>query len=790
MADRLGYSSLTINDIVAQVVARMNADPKFQTLRESSSAKMLINQFAGMTDMLSYYIERRAEESFLETAKLKSSVIQNAKQLGYVVRRPIPARASLSMTLLGDDVAWNGVQAEDTIQIPAYATFTFNGNKYLIKNTYIYTFTQEDLDNLTTSADYTKTIKYGLFNNEYNYNLYKDEDLVDEQDLVTVDILQSEKKFHFIDGANNEQLGKIFQVYNIPDETFSNIYGSDDYDNHVTKVATSNFGSNVFDPANAYSTPTTEIEYTIDRRSIMQTNKPVALLTGYRICLIRTNPNESVDLVFGDGIYAKKGAVDNDPVPHGSEVAERNISIQYLSTIGSKANELGVIGSKVTFDGEIITTSTSQNVKSQIEFKLTTNVLGGADMEDTQSIKLNAPAIFYSLDRCVTTGDYKAYLSTLTSPILVKNAIAWGEQEEGNGISIPKLFNIALFSCFGEMYRYNSIRKEWEAKESDTGDNGDMSDAVLDVIDIFGGGTQNGEVIADNNYFYMVVNDDSPGAARDSQLAETPSTKLGIVYEDLKNRSQITVRNVYVTPVIQEYELQGKIFISSLVDANAITTKIKNSIYSYLNTDANYNVPIRLSNLVDLIENEEGVLYCNMFLEPTDILDTTTIGREVIGVDGENVYNAVSRDSSVKAWIESFVSPTYSLSANIATIVSSAWDTLLTTDFSLDSFKGVSATENMLSKSFITESWFWKTFVKQCYDDLLTVNVGLEDVASYFSGTKYFDQLMMKFKNLFSYAIRYNTMVDSYGVKTEDIFNYTMKVELPKVTFKAGVMYK
>lgn len=779
MADKLGYSKVTVGDIVSQIVNRMNADPKFQTFRESSSAKMLIDQFAGMTDMLSYYLERRAEESFLETAKLKSSIITASKQLGYVVQRPIPANASISITLQGNDTAWLDVLENDVIQIPAYASFTFGGNKFLVKNTYIYTLTKEDVDNLKGSAEYSKTIQYGLFNNEYNYNLYSSADLVEESDLITMDIIQAEKKYHFIAGVDNNQLGRIFQVYNIPDNSFSNLYGSSDYPNHTTKVATSHYENNVFDPSGGFTGSLTNLEYVVDRRSIMQTDKPVDTLTQNKICLIRTNPNESVDLVFGDGVYSDIGAKES----------QENISIQYLSTLGGKANQVGVVGSDISYDDEIYTSISHINIKSQIKFKLTTNINGGADLEDINSIKLNAPAIYYSLDRCVTVGDYIAFLNTLTSPINVKNAIAWGEQEEGNGVPLIKLFNIALFSCFGSMYDYNSSRAMWNVKQSDTGVGGDMFNSVLDAIDIFGGGSKDGQVIPDNHYFYMVVNDDSPGAARTSQLAETPSTKLGIVYDKLKSRSQVTVRNVYVSPIIQEYDLDGKIFINSLVNADDVKTKIQNAIYQYLDNNANYNVAIRLSNLVDIIETFEGVLYCNVKLIPTSIIE-----RDVIGVKGESVKDAVKRDSSVVQWIESFVTGNIALTGTIADTIDNIWKSDVTSDVTkqLDYFKELNADIDLDKKYFITEQWFWKTFVKKCYDALIANDVYIieNELNSYFSGSKYFDQLMMKFKNLFSYTIRYNLMTDANKVKGDDIAKYTLRVELPKVTFKAGVIYK
>jgi len=773
MAGKLGYSKLTYNDIVNQITSRLNADAEFQTFREASMAKTMLELFSGIGDMVNYYIERRAEESYLETAKLRSSVIQLSKQLGYIVQRPIPANASMSMTLIGDDAAWSGVVAGDSFQLPIYSSFTYNGNNFTLKNVYTYTFTADDIANLVDPT-YTKTIQYGLFNNEDNYFLYKDEDLVDESDLITIDMIQAERKYYFIEGTTNEQLGKKFQVYNIPDDTFSNIYGSSDYDIPLTKIAASNHAANIFDPTTAV-TPTSAYEYTVDRRSLLQIGQSLGIdAAATKVCLLRTNMDETIDLVFGDDVYAALGATSDN----------NNISIQYLSTLGSKGNNIGVVGAKVTYN-DTITTVGSVDITSQIEFNLTTDIVGGADMEETASIQLNAPSIYYSLDRCVTPGDYVAYLKTLTSPIIVRNAIAWGEQEEG-GASAPieKLFNVALFSCFGELYRYNSVKDEWSAKDSDTGTGGEMADAVIDDVDLFGN-SPGGSAIPDHHYFYMIVASGSPGSARDLQTAHlaNATSKLGIVYTNLKTRSQMTVRNVYVSPIIQEFSLQGTIFINKMADASQLSIDIKNGIYSFLNTNADFNTPIYLSNLIDIVEDNQGVLYSNLELVPTDTSATS------LGVSGEDVITAVSGDNSISQWIDTFVTPPTTDYKNlISLLIYSVWiGSLIDPDLDNCKTKDMDSTWSgtYMYKHQMTESWFWKTFVNNIYTSLVAIPA-LET----FVGSIFFDQLMMKIRNVFYYAIRYNMMVDSSSEKTEDIITYTVKTELPKITFEAGVMYK
>ena len=74
-----------------QVSDKLNSDERFSNFRESSIAQTLVEIFAGTVDLVSFFLERRSEESFIDTARLRSSVILLARSLGYVTQRPVPA---------------------------------------------------------------------------------------------------------------------------------------------------------------------------------------------------------------------------------------------------------------------------------------------------------------------------------------------------------------------------------------------------------------------------------------------------------------------------------------------------------------------------------------------------------------------------------------------------------------------------------------------------------------------------------------------------------------------------
>lgn len=68
---------------------------------EADFGNVLLEIFAYMGDILSYYQDRVANESFLGTARSRRSVIQHLRLIGYELGTAAPAGASLSLTVPG-----------------------------------------------------------------------------------------------------------------------------------------------------------------------------------------------------------------------------------------------------------------------------------------------------------------------------------------------------------------------------------------------------------------------------------------------------------------------------------------------------------------------------------------------------------------------------------------------------------------------------------------------------------------------------------------------------------------
>src|SRR4029453_1299742 len=66
---------------------------------EADFGNVLLQLFAHMGDILSYYQDRVANESFLGTAQERGSVIQHLRLIGYRLSTAAPASATLTLTV-------------------------------------------------------------------------------------------------------------------------------------------------------------------------------------------------------------------------------------------------------------------------------------------------------------------------------------------------------------------------------------------------------------------------------------------------------------------------------------------------------------------------------------------------------------------------------------------------------------------------------------------------------------------------------------------------------------------
>lgn len=782
----LNYTGLSYEDIKKQIDTSLKADSRFDNFVDSALYKSMMNLFAGSTDLTNYYVERTAEEMYLETAQHLSSVIANANNIGYIVRRPLGAQADITFKINGPIVS---AAAGQEILIPLYSDLNYNGSSFKLLNGYKYELTADDANILQTADGSISFNVAEIINGETS-------------ESVPISILQGEERTFTISPGNIT--GQKWQKYNIDDPSFSNYFGESDFGdwNNSTETSSSNLTQvEVTDGV-------TSRLYYINKRSLTSDINTYNLIsdgdTTPDVCLIKTNKDTTVDIFFGDGISSSIGANTGE-----------TINIKYFSVIGEDSNQIGVLNEKIDFSGAITLNGSSISSNTETFFK--TNIRSGSNIEDIESIRLNAPAIFQSLDRLVTKVDYSSYLKTLTDPIFVKLSVAWGEADEiamqrslGYQVSaIKQLFNIVLCSVLSNVYKLDGYMKPKKLLTG-TSEYFEQDDIDTTFVD-----SNSVDDFAAKTYFdFYIKNDVSSYMNFLYDEDNTNNSQIKSLLKNLTQRSQATVKNVYITPIIQGFELQGDVILKNFADVETEKKKILNAIYKALDNDMNFQTQIYISNITDIINSIPSVKYSSVKFQPVDVDNEHKV---------ENIKSDVISDNSL------YNSSTWTNLSNIAAdtlfeyltkndITSNDIDirtnngivtaepisdtyldvnkndnikiTKLNTIFSdtdksnnvlvlEDEFR-TSKTQNKRITQF-TERGFYEEFAKEFYD--ATAAYTQTDGLTYYRDSEDFRIFINKVKATLQQTLR-ESMKDEYG----NIINYSFPNELPiiydKLTFK------
>ena len=627
----LGYTNVSYAGISEKLATMLSGDPRFANIQNSSIMKVVLDDFAAMADLVNYYTERTAEESFLETARHLSSVIVGAKQIGYVPSRPVGSTASVSITLSNPD--GSGTFSEgDVFRIrSASDTVDFKGNSFVFTGNYRYILTKVDADMLNAGGSITISTAIP------EENLPEDLSSLSEDEInaleVPIRIMQGERKTVTL--YPGMLAGKKWQTYKIDDPNFSNMYGSEDaFDSKPSVsggslkcVGNPSMFTRVFvKPMDGDGTRT---EYHINRRSILVDDwneEAVSLCrraeippVNIPVCLVETNRDTTVGIVFGDGDSIALG-------PNYGEVVE----VEYLSVQGSSTNQSGVIGSEVELNagaGNFISSGSAIDFPGEISVSLSTNISGGSDFEDILSIKGKAPSIFQSLDRLVTKKDYEAFLRTLTSPIPVAFSTAWGEAEEcvrRNLPSVPGLMNCALFTVLGYPYEKDS-EGNWKSNNPIIPVNAteeQVADAEKAADSLFAEGTA-WEDVKTAAYFDIFLKNSALDYINyiygDNAADSEAKSRVGELIAKVEKHSQLTVKNIYIPPTVHFFDLTGEIVADRYCDIENLKKNIKNAIYAYLNVECGFGKGIHISNLEAIVQNFAEVKHCRLWFRPTEI---------------------------------------------------------------------------------------------------------------------------------------------------------------------------
>lgn len=647
----LNYTEIDREQIVKRVGERLVADG-FGNLLDSKKISLLVDIFGEAVDFVLYYLERRAEENYYDVARLEATAPLLANNYGYTMRRPVPAKAPMSIRIQGKTGTPSLVGYE--MSIPMFSRLDFNGIPFISDRTYVYTFTSDDEPD---NSDWSKTFTFAVMENE-RFVLKTDDDktAVDGQGELLYPVnsryilsfVQGEFREMVIDHLSNPIAGQIFQRYTLDDPEFSNYFGKEDPNAYSPSTGEMNLGAGYTKVSVCFPegniTPFLESSlYTIDRRSLISHDTLYRdtwdkfydeygnLIEDQipRVCVLRTDRDGGVNLIFGDGLISAYPGSTQD------------IHIRYLATRGEKANKIGVVGETMSFVDQVYASGPTGTIRltGSMVAPLLGNITGGSNLESIESVRVNAPSVFNSFDRLIGLGDYTSFLRSQVSPLIVRQAIAWGENEEARAAgrrAIHRFANHVFFSAIGSMYlrrEDGSFAPKDHIPNPTTPDQETLAfqnGTYLESFDF--------DVISQSSFFNALVADrvvqqqdeerilyeqffnrtNPPYTEQQVEMVDRfpyghPVMQVGVA---LEKRGQLTVHHQYISPIIQKFFLDGDVVIRDFAAIDQVRSRLDTKIYQYLDNSINFNTPIYLSQMVDIIKSDPDVSYCNIKFTP------------------------------------------------------------------------------------------------------------------------------------------------------------------------------
>lgn len=346
-------------------------------LSEADFGNVLLQLFAHMGDILSYYQDRVANESFLGTAQTRRSIIHHLRLIGYHLSTAAPASTNLTLIV--------PVDRNETITINKGDAFATKSRKD--KPSVHFEYTSEipltiDCGMLPRAKKLENGIEreYKLFGkrpNERNWEVSTNPDTGEKYQLL--DGVPVEEGFL----VRNELLG---QSDGSPNQQFTLthprlILRSRGQDQIICEGV-----EPISELENKDIILITELENTITEWTLQES---LAFSRENREdFVIQIDDQDQATIVFGDGAFGAVpplNALIKATYRRGGGL-EGNVAANMIETIAD-APQLTLLGIKVT-NPEPAT--------------------GGAERESIDHAVLHAPSVFRSFKRAVTTQDYEA----------------------------------------------------------------------------------------------------------------------------------------------------------------------------------------------------------------------------------------------------------------------------------------------------------------------------------------------------------------------------------------------
>jgi len=220
MANPISYVSYDFDQLVQQLQNRLKSKGAWRDIYRSSTGEMIIELLAYVLNLGMFYTERRAEESYILTAKTRSSIINLVALLNYQPKRKTSATGNLTFSI--------ALALDKIVYIPKYTECqSVSGVKYLVNESAAIEKGQTSISVKCIQGELVRTdiTSDGSVEQEYLINNTDVENSSDVNNLtfrIVIDGAEWSRVDSFIASTN---VSKHYRVINDPEGTVTVIFG-------------------------------------------------------------------------------------------------------------------------------------------------------------------------------------------------------------------------------------------------------------------------------------------------------------------------------------------------------------------------------------------------------------------------------------------------------------------------------------------------------------------------------------------------------------------------------------
>ena len=635
------YTRVNFDQIVTDLTQILKAkEGALSDLGESSYGRTLIELFAANADLMATWAESSFENSFLETAFTREAAYVGARSIGYSIRRTVPAKAGFGISLRR-----TGIYPTVRVVVPKGVTFSAAGVTIttMEDSEFLYDRTQLDFqDGLMKLVSGSAVAAEGLFGTQQFFS----------NGTQNQEFIMSDLNFSDWFGINDPNFDET-QSASLRKNAFTTITT----DSSLVSNSTPEFSETGFVwwriSRRGFQDPTLKITTNRVTSASTMSSSSTNVSNNYT-AVINTANDGRAKIQFSDGI--------NAAIPYGT------ITVKYFSTLGEQGNRLNVAGSLMNPTGTNIIITQSDGSESDLgiadlNFGLTTDIMGGLNIESIESIKQNAPQIFNSLDSLGNRTSYNTFLRRVAD---IRYSNAYGEdvlaRVSPNYRTNLKYSNIVRFSVLKDLYRLregkyyptdpfeyyvdgykvNGLTYLWQYDYTNLPTPQQVDILNTQLLNIRSQMESTGILIkipstsVEGEYETLPYNDFfatyllpqapipiKPLAVFNANLTPldfvVPGSELDSIIRALNRRGYLTLgggQTMYDPPIIHDMSADITVILYEGQTFGDVKQKIKNAIYTYLRENTEFSMPIYRSALECIIQDFSEVAGVNLAFKP------------------------------------------------------------------------------------------------------------------------------------------------------------------------------